>query len=242
MLSFHNDEKVKQKYIERIKKHKEADAIIQGTGWENGRGCAVGCTLENYDHSRYPIELGLPEWLAHLEDAIFEGLEKKDALEWPLKFLESIPIGVDVENVKHRLAIYRMDNLIKLQEKLLEENKNIKDVFEEGILYINIVKKCHETELNQNHCDWSDARSTDELAALSDERSENCSAGMSWAFSSALSAARSAAWSAGNSPEESARLAAMSAEMSDSSDVMSAARSVWKQELEMLLKLLSECK
>ena len=62
---------VKEKYLSRVVAHRKADNIIQGLGWEEGRGCAVGCTLENYDHWRYPIELGLPEWLAHLEDRIF---------------------------------------------------------------------------------------------------------------------------------------------------------------------------
>lgn len=30
----------------------EADNIIRGTGWEDGKGCAIGCTLEKYDHAR----------------------------------------------------------------------------------------------------------------------------------------------------------------------------------------------
>lgn len=66
MLSFHNDIAVKQKYLDRVMAHQKADNIIRGTGWSNGKGCAVGCTLENYDHSRYPIELGVPEWLAKI--------------------------------------------------------------------------------------------------------------------------------------------------------------------------------
>jgi hypothetical protein len=72
MLSFHGKQEIKDKYLNRVIKHRELDNIIQGIGWENGKGCAVGCTLENYNHSRYPMELGLPEWLARLEDKIFE--------------------------------------------------------------------------------------------------------------------------------------------------------------------------
>ena len=80
MLSFHNDPAIKAKYLDRVKAHAKADRLIQGTGWKGGKGCAVGCTLEAYDHSLYPIELGLPEWLARLEDRIFEGLPKAEAM------------------------------------------------------------------------------------------------------------------------------------------------------------------
>jgi hypothetical protein len=70
MLSFHNDQAVKDKYVNRVIAHQKADNLIRGTGWNNGKGCAVGCTLESYDHSQYPIELGIPEWLAKLEDTL----------------------------------------------------------------------------------------------------------------------------------------------------------------------------
>ena len=107
MLSFHNDPAIKAKYLARVKAHAEADNLIRGTGWEHGRGCAVGCTLEAYDHSRYPVELGLPEWIAHLEDTLFEGMPDEQAMTWPMRFLEAIPVGVDVEPVKWQLAIWR---------------------------------------------------------------------------------------------------------------------------------------
>lgn len=74
MQAYHNDLGVKQKYVARIKAHKAADRLVQGIGWDGKKGCAVGCTLENYSHRQYPIELGIPVHLARLEDKIFEGL------------------------------------------------------------------------------------------------------------------------------------------------------------------------
>lgn len=77
LRAFHGDPAIKRKYLARILAHAKADEIVQGIGYEhNGtvRGCAVGCTLDVYDHARYPIELGLPEWIGHLEDCIHEGL------------------------------------------------------------------------------------------------------------------------------------------------------------------------
>lgn len=88
MLAFHNNAAIKERYLERVKQHALADAIVQGVGWENGKGGAIGCTLEGYDHERYPIELGIPVELAHLEEQIFEGLLHLRRLRsrgWPLE-------------------------------------------------------------------------------------------------------------------------------------------------------------
>lgn len=233
MLSFHGKQETKDFYLARVKAHRIADRIIQGTGWKEQddgvfRGCAVGCSLENYDHSKYPVELGLPEWLARLEDRIFEELPKDEAMEWPEKFLSAIPVGVDVENVRHHLAIKRMNRLILLQKKSLNKyGEELKNVILQVITSIEIVKKCHEAELGKNYCDWSAA----EFKSLS----------------AANSAADSDAWSAA----ESAASAANSAHSADSnSDAWSALSAAWaaadsatfQQEASDLLELLSECK
>jgi hypothetical protein len=94
MQSFHNDVAVKQKYLDRVLAHQKEDNIIRGRGWSNGKGCAVGCTLENYDHSRYPIELGIPEWLARVEDRLFEGMSLEKSKTWPYDFLKAIPLDI----------------------------------------------------------------------------------------------------------------------------------------------------
>jgi hypothetical protein len=52
MKAFHNDQAIKDKYIARVEAHIKADNLIRGTGWYGGKGCAVGCTLEAYDHIR----------------------------------------------------------------------------------------------------------------------------------------------------------------------------------------------
>lgn len=116
MLSYHNDPLVKQKYVARFAEHRRLDQVIQGTGFSNGRGCFVGCTLDNYDHSRFPVELGWPEWLAHLADAIFEGVPKHEAAQFGMDLLEAVPVGVDLESVKWRIAIARHERSLLLLE------------------------------------------------------------------------------------------------------------------------------
>jgi len=104
-----------------VEKHRIQDQIIQGTYGEeeNGKwkGCAVGCSihslnlrlgkdLDTSNHKVYETELGIPEWLARLEDRIFEGLPKEEAVLWPGKFLESIQVGVDLEPVKYKFCAF----------------------------------------------------------------------------------------------------------------------------------------
>lgn len=109
MQAFHNDDKIKQKYLSRVKRHRELDNIIQGTGWNGERGCAVGCTLENYNHAAYEKELGMPEWLARVEDTIFEGLTKEKAMLWPERFLAAIHPGADLEKIKTPFFIFILE-------------------------------------------------------------------------------------------------------------------------------------
>jgi hypothetical protein len=115
MKAFHDDSEIKEKYLARVRSHRAADELIRGEGWDGHRGCAIGCTLEAYDHSRYPIELGIPEQLAYLEDWLFERLPVDDsnwtrpgvvAMAWPELVLSSIHVGSDLSRVWPEFAIW----------------------------------------------------------------------------------------------------------------------------------------
>ncbi len=223
MLSFHNKQAVKNKYIARVHAHREADRLIKGIGWENGKGCAVGCTLKAYDHARYPLELGLPEWLARLEDAIFENLPNGAALEWPERFLTAIPVGVDVEPVKHALAIRRIDWMISFLEAALGGQEA--DVIE----MMRAVQRCHEAEQMGTPCDWSTARSAawnaENLAAGAIGSVQNPVARTAWG--AVVSATVSAAWSATASADSVVESAAASVESVVASAETVVTRALW---------------
>jgi len=208
MLSYHNDPKVKEFYQARFEDHRALDAVVQGTGYNSaGRGCFVGCTLKDYDHSRFPVELGWPVWLAHLADKIFEGVPKSEAAQFGTDLLAAVPVGKDLEPVRHLLAIRRLDRLIELQKECKVP---------EVLVALKLVRDCHEAEINGNFCDfyaarseaWSAARS----AAASAARSAELAAASAWSAAwSAASAAASAAWSAESAAELAATSAAASA-------------------------------
>ena len=106
LLSFHEDPAIKEKYLNRLHSHYKADEIIKGKYWENGKGCAVGCTIHSSSHDAYETELGISWQLAIIEDNIFEKLENGDAKKFPIQFLESIPIGIDTELVFKKFIIW----------------------------------------------------------------------------------------------------------------------------------------
>src|SRR6202008_414365 len=104
MLAFHNDQKIKDKYLSRVIAHQKADEIVKGIYWKNGKGCAVGCTIHGNDHSKYEKELGIPIILARLEDGIFENLPDDLAKLWPEQFLNAINVGSDLSSVWPKFA------------------------------------------------------------------------------------------------------------------------------------------
>lgn len=213
MQSFNNDTKVKAKYVARLKAHKLADEIQKGYYWENGKGCAVGCTIHSNRHDAYETELGLPKWLAYLEDEIFEGLANEEAKEFPLAFLKAIPIGITedkFEELKHKLAILRLNRVLKIQKK--QYKKTPKE-------YIKKVIEAIELTINYHNNPTEELRLTASKSAQS-SASSAASAALAWSVEeSAWSAAAVLSWSVEKSAWSAASAAAES--------VWSAASSEW---------------
>src|SRR5882724_5385782 len=103
MRAFHNDPAIRTKYLDRVRAHREADELVKGaTGEKSGgkfHGCAVACTFDKYDHSRGPIEIGIPIELIGLQDFFFENLPEVESQTWPERFLSAAPVGADLRQV-----------------------------------------------------------------------------------------------------------------------------------------------
>ena len=74
MYPFFGHQQVKDKYVERMRSHMAADELVRGMGWDGSRGCAIGSTLESYDHVQFERELNIPRAIALLFDDIYESL------------------------------------------------------------------------------------------------------------------------------------------------------------------------
>lgn len=145
MRAFHSDPKIKSKYVKRVVAHRLADNLIRGAGWSEGKGCAVGCTLEKYDHKSYETELGIPEWLAWVEDTLYEGMSLQKSKTWPEKFLKAISVGDDLEKVKGKFLIPVLKSALKNfdNKKFPQVTESIREVIK---LY---QKKSTFAEFNQ---------------------------------------------------------------------------------------------
>jgi hypothetical protein len=106
MKAYHGSEEIKRKYVERMQAHIAADELVRGARWNDGKGCAIGCTLNKYNHKAYETELGLPEWLAILEDEIFENVSVEYSKDFPLRFLQAIPVGADAGGVGRSFSLF----------------------------------------------------------------------------------------------------------------------------------------
>lgn len=120
LLAYNADEQLRSGLIEAVEEHRRCDQIIKGTYnrvvGNKFHGCAVGCTIDSYnhkrganlsygDHSAYE-QFGIPQILAHLQDAIFEGLPDDLALDWPARFLKAIRCGADLSRVAPQFSIF----------------------------------------------------------------------------------------------------------------------------------------
>jgi hypothetical protein len=116
LVTYLNTPSLKVALLAEIEQHEQADLIVKGTyGQLNGvwHGCAIGCSLRSLNilqhqrdpnvntnvHARYVTELGLPLWLAYLEDNVFERLPDDLARTWPRRFAEAIPVGTTVDDL-----------------------------------------------------------------------------------------------------------------------------------------------
>ena len=216
LTAFHGLKSLKIEIADCIEAHRQADEIVKGKTGQGGKGCAVWCAFDKYDHKAYETKLGIPEWLALLEDHLFEGMPNEQAMTWPGRFIDAIPVGAkNWGDLYHDFMYYLMVDPLHGVIKNAGTEYGVKEAVER-------VAQLHAAR-EKNSEKWDQARSAAESAAMS-ARSAARSA-ESAAESAAWSAARSA-WSA-RSAESAARSAAESAwsAWSAMSAAMSAAES-----------------
>ena len=211
-LSYQNDSKLKKMFVAEIVKHREADQIIQGTYGEDNvkfKGCAVGCSIhslniklgKNYDtndHAALAREIlggEQNEWLAQLEDTIFEGLSVEKSKLWPEQFAKAIPVGARLEPVKFAFCAYLMRENIERVLSLDIDAKLKKQVVDA----IGQVLAVHEDAIRTGIWDKLAAESAGSAAESAESAARSTASEVSAVI--AWSAGWSAAWSAASAAE-----------------------------------------
>ncbi len=193
-----------------MRAHREADRLIRGdyfTG--DGRGCAVGCTVADALaaeqgitlmewaangrpddwHAEWARVTGLPEWLAHVDDYLFESLPVELSQGWPVRLLEAVPVGVDLTHAREAW----------LRELVFDTEHGALASAATALEAAGLVPEAERLRGVPPTADWSaasDAASAARSAALAASSAASAARDAASAASSAASAASSAALAA----------------------------------------------
>ena len=189
----------KQTILNRVRLHRQADQLVKGMTGEDGKGCSIWCSFEYYDHKRGAEESGCPEWLLRLNDTLFEGMSDERSQQWPEQFWAAIPVGVDMEPVRWKLAIARHKRQLEHRAEWAEPyGAKVEECLNLTIAYFELLRS-GEPDSAADSAAWSAAESAARSAAWSAARSAAWAA----ARSAAWAAAESAAWAAAESALQS---------------------------------------
>lgn len=176
ILSYHNDSNLKRLVIAEMKKHQEQDRMIKGNYGmhEKGefKGCAIACAInsvnkvlgKDYDtksHEALSESLGIPVWLFKVQDSFFECLPNRFCTRFAIAFLESIPIGVDLEPVRWNICT----SLLKEGIETIEEKGYILNPHKKES--VEALRNClflYECAINDNG--WNYRVSNDQLKQM----------------------------------------------------------------------------
>ena len=181
----------------------KADELVHAPTGMTARA-AIGCTIHSATHAAYETELGMPEWLARLEDQIFEGMSRTASRQFPMNLLSAIPVGFKKwDDMCHGFCVFLLRDVCRF------DRKKYPDV----AAAVDAVIRLHEKWADMDDQAWSAARdaarSAEEAVWPASEAARFVA--RSAARSTARFAARSAdeaAWSVA----EAARSATWSAE------------------------------
>ncbi len=198
---------MKEQYLDRVKAHRKADEIIKGEYWVNGKGCAVGCTIHSHDHGAYETELGIPVQIAHLQDWLFENLPNGEAKDFPVDFLESIPVGADLRLVLpkfvHWLLVDPENGVIQYAQGEEEEEEKVRAAISAvADLHYRVIEGQEVTIEQWNSATDAAARTT--RAADDDDAASAAASAAAWPVSAAAWSARAAARAAGKASAKAA--------------------------------------
>lgn len=100
-----------------VASHIAADKVVQGTYWENNKGCFIGCLTHSSEAQGVEEKFGIPLVLVRITEIIFERLPEKEAVQ----FFADIPIAIGADNKDLSLVHWKFlrDTLLRLPKKLI---------------------------------------------------------------------------------------------------------------------------
>lgn len=155
-------------FVERPKKMVKKKMWVQSYG-KNTDGTFGGGAWGQikYDHQAYETELGIPEWLARVEDTLFEGMAEEKSRTWPKHFLAAIPTGINLEQIKTPFIIFILKKcLASLDECQFDPGKftDVKKAVEGSRSAIIEMIRCHENSIDLSAAESAAWAAYDQMA------------------------------------------------------------------------------
>ncbi|MCZ6583062.1 MAG: hypothetical protein O6761_07835 [Thaumarchaeota archaeon] len=167
-VSYQNDQKIKDKYVNRMKLHIQNDELKQRKTGENCTGCLVWCTLDNYSYSQFSKELGVDFWIPTMLDKVFEGMKPTKAQEFSLKILEAIPKGIikkDTDLIRLKILHFLLTKILPKKYQTKKETAKIISMFEEAIKGVTITYQHWRVAADAAYAAYAAAAYADAYAA-----------------------------------------------------------------------------
>ena len=207
MISFFGNQCLRDAVVERVREHQRLDQIAQQIYWNGSKGCAIGCVLHSGEHMAFETQLGLPVFLAYMDEHIFESLPLAEAKAWPLRFIEAVPVGVDLELVFPRFMKWLLSDPDGMRQFANADTLLIIDSLTEmyGRRIEGIPFDAASVARDADRAARAAARAADSAARAAD----NATGRAAW---DAARAADSAAWAADNATGRAAWDAARAAD------------------------------
>jgi len=179
-------------HIQRMTDHIEADELVRGIGFEDGKGCFIGCTFDRYDHEHAAKTTGVPEWLWYLADELHENMSRSvDRGDMAMKLLRGFEQCEDFASLERAIHIYIQRQNIERVTALDIDAALKSDV----LAAIDAVISCHAAALPFDAPEWVAAAAAAQVSVTAESWSAEGSAAAA-ARSAAAAAEWSAEWSA----------------------------------------------
>ena len=120
------------KLTEQVQIHIDADAVLQGTYWdeEEQKGCFIGCLAHSADAKFLQSEYGLPLPLVRICESIFERLPSDQAKQ----FFANIPIAVGADGKDLSLVHWKfLHQTLKNMPITDDKTQSVIDVVIDGV-------------------------------------------------------------------------------------------------------------
>ena len=220
--------------LAEMRDHQKHDRFVQNV-WINHvkdeqgiyRGCMFGCIMQTDDNAikKFCEKYSMPLWMGCLCEKIFENLNREKALLFPVQVLEKLvelPEDFDLEKVRHKIAVKRLNQLLDESDWITGPDSVIQSVIN---YHLDVIKGNDDRSVAA----WLAKSTAAASAAASAARSVTGSA------KAVTESAELAAASAARSVTGSAKAVTESAELAAGS-----ARSVaWLSERDWLLEELT---